>query len=77
MREIREETGIKETQLPTPTIYLKIRFGNYYIYDLPEEIPLIPEDKKEVMNIRWASIEEMKAMNLNVDANIFIKSDEI
>jgi 8-oxo-dGTP pyrophosphatase MutT (NUDIX family) len=71
LREVGEETGIDT--LPEPTEYIKIGYGNYYVFYLKEAIPLKARDKKEIMNTKWVSVEEMEEMDLNADASMFVR----
>lgn len=71
LREIGEETGIDI--LPPPTTSLQIGFGYYYIFDIEEDYPLCPRDKKEIMNTRWATIEEMQELDTNADVSQFVR----
>lgn len=70
-REILEETGIE--YLPEPTDYIRIGYGNYYVFPLPIFLPLIPRDTHEVIEVRWATMEEMEHMPLNIDVSRFRK----
>ena len=70
-REIAEETGIDV--LPEPTTSLQIGFGYYYIFDIEEDYPLCPRDKKEIMNTMWATIEEMQELDTNADVSQFVR----
>jgi ADP-ribose pyrophosphatase YjhB (NUDIX family) len=74
LREVNEETGI--TVLPNPIDFVKIGFGNYYIFEVNEEYELKPHDMNEIMNTKWVTLEEMKEMSLNVDASYFRKQLE-
>lgn len=71
LREIGEETGIDI--LPPPTTSLQIGFGYYYIFDIEEDYPLCPRDKKEIMNTMWATIEEMQELDTNADVSQFVR----
>ena len=71
LREVGEETGIDE--LPEASDYLKIGYGNYFVFNLSEEVVLKARDKKEIMCTRWVTIEEMMGMSLNSDASQFRK----
>jgi predicted NUDIX family NTP pyrophosphohydrolase len=71
LREIAEETGIDV--LPTPTTSLQIGFGYYYIFDIEEEYHLCPRDKQEIMNTKWATVEEMKELDTNADVSQFVR----
>lgn len=73
-RELLEETGINTEYLPEPTCIVDLPFGQYFLYDLDKEIELIPGDTKEIMDTRWVSMEEMKNLKLNADANQYINS---
>lgn len=70
-REVAEETGIDI--LPEPIEYLQIGYGHYYIFDLKEQLPLIPRDTNEIMDTKWVTIEEMEKMSLNADANHYLR----
>jgi 8-oxo-dGTP pyrophosphatase MutT (NUDIX family) len=74
LRELNEETGL--TELPNPVDFVKIGFGNYYIFEVDQEYELKPKDTNEVMDTKWASLEELKNMTLNVDASGFRKQLE-
>lgn len=71
MREVGEETGIDK--LPIPVEYVKVGYGNYFVFNLEEPVPLIPRDKKEIIDTKWATLEEMGQMSLNADVSIFRK----
>ena len=71
LREVAEETGIDE--LPKPTEYLQVGYGNYFVFYLTEPIPLIPRDTHEIMDTKWVTLEEMERMPLNADASLYRK----
>lgn len=71
MREVAEETGI--TSLPEPTDYIKIGYGNYYVFILEEPYQLVPRDTHEIMDTKWVTLEEMEHMSLNADASMYRK----
>jgi len=71
LREVAEETGIDK--LPEPLEYIQIGYGNYFIFNLDEQIPLIPRDTHEIMNTRWVTLDEMERMPLNADASVYRK----
>jgi 8-oxo-dGTP pyrophosphatase MutT (NUDIX family) len=70
-REIQEETGI--SFLPTPTEYIRIGYGNYYIFPFEEKPDLRPRDTWEIINTKWATLEEMRELSLNVDVSKYVK----
>lgn len=72
IREVREETGIDS--LPIPQEGVPLGVGYYYSFIVPDEIPLTPEDTREVQTAGWFSLEEMKEMRLNIDASTFVRS---
>ena len=69
IREVAEETGIEK--LPEPIEYREVGYGNYYVFILKEQIPLIPRDLKEIMASKWVTLEEMNNLDLNSDARTF------
>lgn len=71
LREVAEETGIDE--LPEPIKFVKLGYGFYYVFELAEQVPLIPRDKREIINTKWVSLDEMMTLNVNIDINQFIK----
>lgn len=71
LREVGEETGIDT--LPEPTEYVQIGYGNYFLFNLDEPVPLIPRDTHEIMDTKWVTMEEMERMPLNADASLFRK----
>lgn len=71
LREVGEETGIDE--LPPPTEYLQVGYGNYFLFYLNEPVPLIPRDTHEIMDTKWVTLEEMERMPLNADASLYRK----
>ena len=71
MREVGEETGIDE--LPVPIDYVRVGYGNYFIFSLEEPLALIPRDTNEIMDTKWVTMEEMEKMPLNADASLYRK----
>ena len=71
LREVGEETGIDE--LPEPSEYLQIGYGNYFVFYLEEPMPLIPRDTHEIMDTKWVTLDEMERMPLNADASLYRK----
>jgi len=69
IREVGEEIGIDN--LPMPIRECPIRVGYYYLFDVYHELPLNPRDKNEVETAGWFTLEEMRTMSLNIDANVF------
>ena len=75
LREVAEETGLDD--LPEPTEYLQIGYGNYFVFNLERKIELVPRDKGEIMNTRWVRLEEMRKMLLNADVSIWCNSHPV
>lgn len=71
LREVAEETGIDK--LPEPIEYLQVGYGNYFVFNLDEAIPLIPRDTHEIMDTKWVTLDEMEKMSLNADASLYRK----
>ena len=70
-REIAEETGIE--YLPDPVEYIRIGYGNYYIFLCPIPFQPIPRDTGEIMGAEWFTLKEMAPLLLNVDVNRYQK----
>ena len=72
LREIAEETGL--TELPLPTGCNQIGYGYYFMFTVKEKMELVPQDRKEIMNARWVTVNEMRKLELNADASIWCMS---
>ena len=75
LREVAEETGLED--LPEPTEYLQIGYGNYFVFNMKMKVELFPRDKCEIMNTRWVRLEEMRHMALNADVSIWCNSHPV
>jgi 8-oxo-dGTP pyrophosphatase MutT (NUDIX family) len=75
LREVAEETGLED--LPEPTEYLQIGYGNYFVFNLERKTELVPRDKGEIMNTRWVKLDEMRKMLLNADVSIWCNSHRV
>ena len=71
LREVAEETGIDN--LPSPDRYLQVGYGKYFVFSLPNKIPLIPRDTHEIIGTKWATAEDMTYMDLNSDVRQYKK----
>jgi 8-oxo-dGTP pyrophosphatase MutT (NUDIX family) len=69
-REIKEETGL--AVLPNPMRCIPLRCGTYYLFWMPE-VRVMPRDDKEIMNSGWFTPEEIKGMNINIDASVYFR----
>lgn len=71
VRETYEEAGIDLDNI-VPVAYQRLSVGEYYFYDLPEEVVPEIKDQKEITEAKWMSIEEMRISPCNVDVNNFL-----
>ena len=69
IREVGEEIGVDN--LPMPIRECPIRVGYYYLFEVNYELELQPRDRDEIGTAGWFTIEEMKTLNLNIDANVY------
>jgi len=70
-RELYEETGLR-----TPFMYsqsYQLTTGKYFMYKTSTENICRTLDPNEILNTQWASISEMKKMNVNIDVNAFLR----
>lgn len=72
LREISEETSIDN--LPIPSEYHQIGYGEYFVFDLVNQPELIARDTKEIINTKWVTLDEMGELNLNADATLYRKT---
>ncbi len=70
-REIAEETG--HDTLPEPVEYIRIGYGNYYVFLCPSMFVPVPRDTGEIMAAEWFTVAEMALLTLNVDVSRFQK----
>ena len=70
-RETLEETGVDITGR-TPVAYHKLSVGEYFFYEIEEELPTYIYDTWEVDEARWVPLEDIAFMNCNVDVNNFL-----
>ena len=69
LRELREETGL--TLQGAHIASKKYKAAEYYIFSLPEEYDVVPQDCNEVEEARWVSIHELASLNTNIDVSLF------
>ena len=70
-RETLEETGI-DLESYTAVAYQRLSVGEYYFFELEEEIEPRIQDTQEVSDARWMTIQELQKVSCNVDVNAFI-----
>jgi hypothetical protein len=51
-----------------------LRVGVYYEFVVPEEFATNPIDTNEVSECRWVTLEDTKALDMNIDANAYFRS---
>ena len=71
VRETHEEAGIDLENI-LPVAYQRLSVGEYYFYDLSEEVVPQINDSQEITEVRWMTIEEMRISPCNVDVNNFL-----
>lgn len=71
VRETWEEAGIDLEGL-VPIAYQRLSVGEYYFYDLEEEVAPNINDTREIEEVRWMTIEDMRNVSCNVDVNNFL-----
>lgn len=71
LREVKEETGLE--WLPNPTTSFRLGYGYYYFFELEDELELKQQDKDEIVQVRWVTVQEMKQMELNADVSRYFR----
>lgn len=70
-RETAEETGI---QIPWQTYRpIKLAVGYYYVIFVAKEFPRLVFDANEICQVDWVTVDELRAMNVNIDINNFLR----
>ena len=74
VRETAEETGLDLSAL-TPVAYHKFSAGEYFFFEVEEEMEPAPRDNEEVSEARWMTVADIRALRhceRNVDVNFFL-----
>jgi len=71
VRETEEEAGIN-LEHSIPIAYQRLSVGEYYFYDLDEEVTPRINDTLEITEAKWMTIDEMRVAACNVDVNNFL-----
>lgn len=74
LRELKEETGL--TLSKDYLSYKKYKAGEYYIYSVPEEYRLFPQDTKEIEEAKWFAFDEIQDLPKNIDLSLFCQHIE-
>lgn len=72
IRETYEETGIS-LQGRRPMACHRLSVGEYFFYELEEEMEIQPRDTWEIGDAGWFSLEDARALDCNVDVNHFLE----
>ena len=75
LRELREETGINLSDVE-PDHELRFRSGTYFVFFVPQRIPLLPEDNNEIMEAMWIPITRLPYLECNKDLRSFYNSQK-
>ena len=68
-RELTEETGLRLTG--EPISYQKFYAAGYFIFSIPYEYRLFPQDSNEIEDIGWFNIKQINNLDKNVDVSMF------
>jgi len=71
IRETVEETGINLVD-KTPVAYHKLSVGEYFFFELDEEIRPMIQDTSEIIQANWVPLHEISRLSCNVDVNNFL-----
>lgn len=71
IRETSEEAGIPLDNY-IPVAYQRLSVGEYYFYELSEEVVPTINDSQEIVEARWMTMDEMREEPCNVDVNNFL-----
>jgi 8-oxo-dGTP pyrophosphatase MutT (NUDIX family) len=69
-RETLEETGIDLSSY-IPVAIHRLSIGEYYFYEIEEQRPCI-NDTREIVDVRWMSLSELRSSRCNVDISAFL-----
>ena len=70
IRETFEETGVNLRGV-NPVSYQKLSVGEYYFFEI-EEKEIAIRDRREVVDARWMTIDEIRSVYSNVDVSNFL-----
>jgi len=71
IRETFEEAGIC-LDAHVPIGYQRLSVGEYYFYDIEEEVVPDIKDSREITEAKWMTVEEMRNSSCNIDVNNFL-----
>ena len=70
-RETFEEAGIILNGL-VPMAYHKLSVGEYFFFEVEEELETTVNDVREITEARWVPLKEIAELPCNVDVNNFL-----
>jgi len=73
MRELREETSLTLTGLKPTIGPVKLAAGSYFLFRPKHEMKPVICDKKEVIDARWFTFNEIKQLTANIDISKFVE----
>jgi 8-oxo-dGTP pyrophosphatase MutT (NUDIX family) len=71
LRETQEETGLDLSD-SIPVAYHKLSVGEYFFFEMDDELSTEIQDTTEVAEARWVSLEDIADLPCNVDVNNFL-----
>ena len=71
LRETQEETGLDLSE-STPVAYHKLSVGEYFFFEMEEEVETDVQDTTEVIEARWVPLQDIADLPCNVDVNNFL-----
>ena len=70
-RETFEEAGISLNGL-VPMAYHKLSVGEYFFFEVEEELETTVNDPREITEARWVPLKDIANLPCNVDVNNFL-----
>lgn len=74
VREVFEETGYIDTEMPYPVRNIQLKVGSYYEFHMPTEFEIKPIDTKEIVEGRWMTKDEILTLEMNIDASYYFRT---
>jgi 8-oxo-dGTP pyrophosphatase MutT (NUDIX family) len=71
LRETYEEAGVSLYGI-VPMAYHKLSVGEYFFFEVGEELETTINDAREITEVRWVALDEMGKISCNVDVNNFL-----
>lgn len=71
IRETLEETGLNLAG-KVPVSFQRLSVGEYYFFEV-EEVPVCATDTREIIEVKWMNLKEIRDVSCNVDVNNFLR----